>query len=64
MLFLILFLHQTTTPEEEVVEEQPLFLILFLHQTTTAGCLIWLFPGSYTVLTVNKMDSEAPAKCI
>ena len=37
MLFIILFLHQTTTTSERRNVWQKLFIILFLHQTTTAG---------------------------
>ena len=38
-LFIILFLHQTTTNEENFIEIPLLFIILFLHQTTTVlGC--------------------------
>ena len=34
-LFIILFLHQTTTCYVSIVLAVPLFIILFLHQTTT-----------------------------
>ena len=34
-LFIILFLHQTTTVGKSVMNDQTLFIILFLHQTTT-----------------------------
>ena len=37
MLFLILFLHQTTTRPMRLGAHLWLFLILFLHQTTTHG---------------------------
>ena len=36
-LFLILFLHQTTTLKRSTIFYHLLFLILFLHQTTTFG---------------------------
>ena len=47
MLFIILFLHQTTTCSRSTSKFSMLFIILFLHQTTTAtqqndwnlGCL-------------------------
>ena len=29
-----------------------------------AGYIMQLFPRSYIVLTINKMDSELPAKCV
>ena len=29
-----------------------------------AGYIMRLFPRSYIVLTINKMDSELPAKCV
>ena len=35
MLYLILFLHQTTTPQRRTSRTASLYLILFLHQTTT-----------------------------
>ena len=35
LLFIILFLHQTTTPMEKAPISRRLFIILFLHQTTT-----------------------------
>ena len=46
-LFIILFLHQTTTSQKRLFTASALFIILFLHQTTTefdglgyqAGCL-------------------------
>ena len=34
-LFIILFLHQTTTAREQNRWNLVLFIILFLHQTTT-----------------------------
>ena len=39
MLFIILFLHQTTTISLFSRNVAALFIILFLHQTTTLGCL-------------------------
>ena len=38
MLFIILFLHQTTTEDTEDIYRYRLFIILFLHQTTTYSC--------------------------
>ena len=38
-LFIILFLHQTTTGRLCAVHLQRLFIILFLHQTTTVATL-------------------------
>ena len=35
LLYIILFLHQTTTEEGELFFHQELYIILFLHQTTT-----------------------------
>ena len=35
MLFIILFLHQTTTWTDDDAQDLALFIILFLHQTTT-----------------------------
>ena len=37
-LFIILFLHQTTTGSNFLKLAQMLFIILFLHQTTTSQC--------------------------
>ncbi len=34
-LFIILFLHQTTTDNSREIYSITLFIILFLHQTTT-----------------------------
>ena len=34
-LFIILFLHQTTTAMDAIRYAAQLFIILFLHQTTT-----------------------------
>ena len=34
-LFIILFLHQTTTQPDSLSHRTQLFIILFLHQTTT-----------------------------
>ena len=47
LLFIILFLHQTTTALQTPIQKDRLFIILFLHQTTTirhmsndgTGCL-------------------------
>ena len=41
-LFIILFLHQTTTPQHQRSIHCWLFIILFLHQTTTL-CSEWCF---------------------
>ena len=35
LLFIILFLHQTTTNGAFITNSVKLFIILFLHQTTT-----------------------------
>ena len=39
MLYLIEFLHQTTTRPDVEASQQELYLIEFLHQTTTTGCV-------------------------
>ena len=39
-LFIILFLHQTTTSKPTASPQQVLFIILFLHQTTTAALVL------------------------
>ena len=38
-LYLIEFLHQTTTLMQEQSKTITLYLIEFLHQTTTTGCV-------------------------
>ena len=35
LLYIILFLHQTTTLPWSLLFQRPLYIILFLHQTTT-----------------------------
>ena len=37
-LYIILFLHQTTTPLASRASVSALYIILFLHQTTTYSC--------------------------
>ena len=36
-LYIVLFLHQTTTTEIQVFARLTLYIVLFLHQTTTEG---------------------------
>ena len=35
MLYIVLFLHQTTTLKQDVLSAFSLYIVLFLHQTTT-----------------------------
>ena len=35
LLYIVLFLHQTTTGELEDYADKVLYIVLFLHQTTT-----------------------------
>ena len=41
-LFIILFLHQTTTSDVNPFQQGKLFIILFLHQTTTLLTIVFI----------------------
>ena len=69
MLFIILFLHQTTTLEASSFVRLLLFIILFLHQTTTAGAFIISSRPLFIILflhqtTTHKSVFLLPQRCL
>ena len=63
-LYLILFLHQTTTAPVQQPPMQKLYLILFLHQTTTLSLLnitlslLYLILFLHQTTTVDKCQND------
>ena len=53
-LYLILFLHQTTTPFFVILENLLLYLILFLHQTTTRQRALLRLCRLYLILFLHQ----------
>ena|GEM_PF-2349156 len=53
-LFIILFLHQTTTPPHFLTCNEVLFIILFLHQTTTKVSLSLYNSSLFIILFLHQ----------
>ena len=53
-LYLILFLHQTTTAVALLACIHSLYLILFLHQTTTVVWKLRTLPRLYLILFLHQ----------
>ena len=53
-LYLILFLHQTTTIRAKLFDRLQLYLILFLHQTTTRSCSKAIVIELYLILFLHQ----------
>ena len=71
-LFIILFLHQTTTSNELELQPWALFIILFLHQTTTLGgksrrwCMLFIIlflHQTTTILLVEIVGHRCLSSC-
>jgi hypothetical protein len=54
MLYIVLFLHQTTTAGQVYLHYHPLYIVLFLHQTTTGLSIDTMFPKLYIVLFLHQ----------
>ena len=54
VLYIVLFLHQTTTGEDRINKKTLLYIVLFLHQTTTCYLFAWFFSKLYIVLFLHQ----------
>ena len=63
MLYIILFLHQTTTRRNRPCNSRRLYIILFLHQTTTWECLQVATSPLYIILFLHQTTTQAWAPC-
>ena len=61
-LFIILFLHQTTTHHRCCMTKTQLFIILFLHQTTTLGGVFMTNKGCLS--SCSYIKPQPPPKAI
>ena len=57
-LFIILFLHQTTTLLKSFILLNKLFIILFLHQTTTEQCVCPLGDQLFIILFLHQTTTK------
>ena len=62
-LYIILFLHQTTTKEEGGRCSLLLYIILFLHQTTTVMGSNHLHSLLYIILFLHQTTTTQPVSC-
>ena len=58
MLYLIEFLHQTTTQQEDARLRQSLYLIEFLHQTTTQDRIDHSYPKLYLIEFLHQTTTD------
>ena len=68
-LFIILFLHQTTTEYQKKKRGAALFIILFLHQTTTSCQYLLLLAALFIILflhqtTTRPASRPRPTSCL
>ena len=54
LLYIVLFLHQTTTLHDVTQYGRTLYIVLFLHQTTTFGCTLLCSFMLYIVLFLHQ----------
>ena len=60
VLYIVLFLHQTTTVVDYKQHRSLLYIVLFLHQTTTWRAAILIFSMLYIVLFLHQTTTEHP----
>ena len=58
MLYIVLFLHQTTTYFTYFLINERLYIVLFLHQTTTSSLLFLCLSGLYIVLFLHQTTTD------
>ena len=59
-LYIVLFLHQTTTYPLPISKYHSLYIVLFLHQTITWRAAILIFSMLYIVLFLHQTTTEHP----
>ena len=62
MLFMVLFLHQTTTITFHAAKFARLFMVLFLHQTTTYSCVCSFHVLLFMVLFLHQTTTLCNVK--
>ena len=62
MLYLIWFLHQTTTIRSDSITDYALYLIWFLHQTTTCRTSQWILSALYLIWFLHQTTTTRPAR--
>ena len=60
MLYIVLFLHQTTTQRSYAWNSPLLYIVLFLHQTTTHFQYISMLAELYIVLFLHQTTTNRP----
>ena len=60
LLYIVLFLHQTTTDDVSKLNASSLYIVLFLHQTTTSSFSCSFYTELYIVLFLHQTTTVPP----